>query len=87
MFDTCVAEEEMLLYVCGSDEHGVAITIKAKKENKNSSGNRGSIPRDDEGKFLANSESVSIIILALLQRFTMRLHKNFSRICMIRESF
>ena len=27
-------KKEQVLFVCGSDEHGAAITLKAKKENK-----------------------------------------------------
>ena len=38
---------EDVLWICGSDEHGAAITLRAKKEGTTPEGNRRHVPRGD----------------------------------------
>ena len=63
-------------YICGSDEHGVPISIKAKKE--------GLMPKDIVDRYhrniknpLKTLEFLLIIILERLQNYIIKLHLIF----------
>ena len=65
-------------FICGSDEHGAAITLQAKKD--------GVTPQEIVDKYHAiNKKHLLILGLILvfitehLTNYTMKLHKNFSQ--------
>jgi methionyl-tRNA synthetase len=68
------AKKKDVVYVCGSDEHGAAITIQAMKE--------GTTPRAIVDKYHAmlqsNMADLGITSIIVHQhKFTMKPHKNF----------
>ena len=71
---------EDVLYVCGSDEHGVPITIKAQKETSWTDTTRSSRIHSPD------SESTSISIQELPQRLITRMQLIISASFTMRES-
>ena len=47
MCATCAWKKEMVLFIGGSDEHGVPITIRAKKRRSHSARYRRPLPHTD----------------------------------------